>query len=93
MELCNKKSDDGIWMDEVARMQACTPEFSFLGTSGIIIAGEGNDGGLSNRQLNGQVDASASDSSTNAGGSETNAGRVDPPFSGILDFAPILQNI
>lgn len=38
MELCKKKNDDKIWMDEVAAMQA-----SYLGTSGIILAGENND--------------------------------------------------
>ncbi|GFP78594.1 hypothetical protein PHJA_000002900 [Phtheirospermum japonicum] len=35
MELCNKKNDDKIWMDEVAAMQA-----SYLGTSGIVLAAE-----------------------------------------------------
>lgn len=72
MELCNKKSEDRIWMDEVAAMQAFSPEFSYLGTSGIIIAGEGNDGALSSRQLNGQLDAPASDSTTSPGSLETN---------------------
>ncbi|KAL6544381.1 COP1-interacting protein 7 [Orobanche minor] len=38
MELCKKKNDDKIWMDEVAAMQA-----SYMGTSGIILAGESND--------------------------------------------------
>lgn len=38
MELCNKKNDDKIWLDEVAAMQA-----SYLGTSGNIFAGENND--------------------------------------------------
>ncbi|KAL3503249.1 hypothetical protein ACH5RR_037698 [Cinchona calisaya] len=73
MELCNKKSNDGIWMDEVAAMQAFSPEFSYLGTSGIIIAGEGNDGGLFSKQPNGQVDAPASDSTTSPGSLETNS--------------------
>ncbi|XP_019193025.1 PREDICTED: uncharacterized protein LOC109187300 [Ipomoea nil] len=41
LELCNKKSNDGIWLDEVAAMQACTPsEFSYFEKSGIAIAGE-----------------------------------------------------
>ncbi|KAK6154325.1 hypothetical protein DH2020_008573 [Rehmannia glutinosa] len=44
MELCNKKNDDKIWMDEVAAMQA-----SYLGASGIILAGENN--GLSQTGL------------------------------------------
>ncbi|KAL6538357.1 COP1-interacting protein 7 [Orobanche gracilis] len=38
MELCKKKNEDKIWMDEVAAMQA-----SYMGTSGIILAGESND--------------------------------------------------
>nr|GLL22652.1 uncharacterized protein LOC109187300 [Ipomoea trifida] len=41
LELCNKKSNDGIWLDEVAAMQACTPsEFSYFEKSGIALAGE-----------------------------------------------------
>ncbi|KAH6764301.1 hypothetical protein C2S51_015550 [Perilla frutescens var. frutescens] len=38
MELCNKKNDDKIWLDEVAAMQA-----SYLGTSRTIFSGENND--------------------------------------------------
>lgn len=38
MELCNKKNDDKIWMDEVAAMQA-----SYMGASGNIFTGENND--------------------------------------------------
>ncbi|PIN22723.1 hypothetical protein CDL12_04540 [Handroanthus impetiginosus] len=38
MELCNKKNNDKIWMDEVAAMQA-----SYLGASGIMLASENND--------------------------------------------------
>lgn len=69
-------------MDEVAAMQAFSPEFSYLGTSGIIIADEGNNAsGLSSRQPNGQVDAPASDSTTSPGSLDANAGRVDSPFS------------
>ncbi|KAL8046527.1 hypothetical protein ABFX02_08G183200 [Erythranthe guttata] len=34
MELCKKKNDDKIWMDEVAVMQA-----SYMETSGLIVAG------------------------------------------------------
>ncbi|XP_015080576.1 COP1-interacting protein 7 isoform X1 [Solanum pennellii] len=41
MELCNKKGDDGIWMDEVAALQAYSPsEFSYFGRSGITLAAD-----------------------------------------------------
>lgn len=44
MELCNKKRDDGIWMDEVAALQAYSPsEFSYFGRSGITLAAEHSD--------------------------------------------------
>lgn len=71
MELCNKKSNDGIWMDEVAAMQASHAEFSLLGTSGFLLAGEGN----------GQADTSASDSATSLGSLDTNLGRVQSSSS------------
>lgn len=64
MELCKKKNDDKIWMDEVAAMQA-----SYLGTSGIILAGENND--LSRAVL---AKSSASDSITRDGSLDTSEG-------------------
>ncbi|KAF2305139.1 hypothetical protein GH714_002021 [Hevea brasiliensis] len=37
-ELCKKKHGDGLWMEELAAMEACPPsELSLLGTSGIIL--------------------------------------------------------
>jgi len=40
-ELCKKKHGDGLWMEELAAMEACPPsELSFLGTSGIVLANE-----------------------------------------------------
>ncbi|KAJ6885804.1 COP1-interacting protein 7-like [Populus alba x Populus x berolinensis] len=40
-ELCIKKHGDGLWMEELAAMEACPPsELSFLGTSGIVLANE-----------------------------------------------------
>ncbi|KAJ6707021.1 COP1-INTERACTING PROTEIN-RELATED [Salix viminalis] len=40
-ELCKKKHSDGLWMKELAAMEACPPsELSFLGTSGIVLANE-----------------------------------------------------
>ncbi|XVF04157.1 hypothetical protein REPUB_Repub05bG0057900 [Reevesia pubescens] len=44
MDLCKRKNDDRLWMAELAAMQACSrPDLSYLGTSGIILAGEEND--------------------------------------------------
>lgn len=52
MELCNKKRDDGIWMDEVAALQAYSPsEFSYVGRSGITLAAEQTDDTLSHGSL------------------------------------------
>ncbi|XP_052207677.1 COP1-interacting protein 7 isoform X2 [Diospyros lotus] len=79
MELCKKKDNDGLWMDEIAALQANShSEFSYLGTSGIILAGEDNDhsqglvinvqnGGFSSRKQNGSMDASASESAPSHG--------------------------
>lgn len=74
MELCNKKSNDGIWMDEVAAMQASHAELSFLGTSGILLGSDGNGGSPYSRQQNGQADTSASESATSLGSLEASLG-------------------
>ncbi|KAM7250280.1 hypothetical protein ACFE04_022163 [Oxalis oulophora] len=43
IELCKKKNEDRRWIDEIAAMQAFPrPELPFLGTSGIVLAGEEN---------------------------------------------------
>uniref|UniRef100_F6H270 COP1-interacting protein 7 n=1 Tax=Vitis vinifera TaxID=29760 RepID=F6H270_VITVI len=69
IELCKKKNEDRLWMDELAAMQACSrSELSYLGTSGIILAGEDNDpcqnlminvhsAALSSVRPNGSIDA------------------------------------
>ncbi|KAF5728022.1 hypothetical protein HS088_TW21G00164 [Tripterygium wilfordii] len=58
MELCKKKNQDRLWMDEIAAMQAfARPELPYLATSGVILAGEENDPSLLN----------ASDSTTSLG--------------------------
>lgn len=64
MELCKKKNEDRLWMDEIAAMQACSrPDLSFMGNSGIILAGEDNDmmnvAAFSGGKQNGSVDASS----------------------------------
>ncbi|KAM7278604.1 hypothetical protein ACFE04_005738 [Oxalis oulophora] len=43
MELCKKKNQDRLWIDEIAAMQAFPrQELTYLGSSGIILAGEEN---------------------------------------------------
>ncbi|XP_050286878.1 COP1-interacting protein 7 isoform X2 [Quercus robur] len=40
-ELCKKKHADGLWMEELAAMKACSPsELSFMGTSAIVLTNE-----------------------------------------------------
>ncbi|XP_065862136.1 COP1-interacting protein 7 [Euphorbia lathyris] len=64
MELCKKKNQDRLWMEEIAAMQASRLELPYLGTSGVVLAGEENYGsqinGLSAGKLNGSIDASDS---------------------------------
>lgn len=56
IELCKKKNEDALWMDEIAAMQASSRQvLPYLATSGIILAGEDND--PSGKQ-NGSMDAS-----------------------------------
>ncbi|XP_058196742.1 COP1-interacting protein 7 [Rhododendron vialii] len=48
-ELCKKKHSDGLWMDELAAMEAYSqPDLSFSGASGIILACEGTPLGQNN---------------------------------------------
>ncbi|XP_012084916.1 COP1-interacting protein 7 isoform X2 [Jatropha curcas] len=67
MELCKKKNQDRLWMDEIAAMQASRLELPYLGTSGIVLTGEENYPNqipsLSVGKQNGSIDASVSDSS------------------------------
>ncbi|TXG67076.1 hypothetical protein EZV62_008351 [Acer yangbiense] len=59
LELCKRKNEDALWMDEIAAMQAFPrPDLPYLATSGIILAGEDND--PSGKQ-SGSIDASAFD--------------------------------
>lgn len=44
MDLCKRKNEDRMWVDQITAMQAFPrPELSFMGDSGIILAGEEND--------------------------------------------------
>ncbi|KAI3702877.1 hypothetical protein L6452_28630 [Arctium lappa] len=70
MELCDTKSKDRVWMDEVAAMQASShSQYSYLGTSGGIILPEEDDpsqelrinvqnGNFATKKQNGAVDGS-----------------------------------
>ncbi|CAN8326114.1 unnamed protein product [Cochlearia groenlandica] len=43
-ELCKRKNEDRMWVDQITAMQTFPrPELSFMGDSGIILAGEEND--------------------------------------------------
>ena len=73
-DLCKKKNEDRLWVDEIAAMQAMVqPELAFMGTSGIILAGEENDPSKGVKQ-NGSTDVSMSDSVASHGSSDANAG-------------------
>jgi hypothetical protein len=78
MELCKKKNQDRLWMDEIAAMQASQLELPYLGTSGIVLSVEenypGQIGGLSGGKQNSSMDAS--DSATSPGSLEQNPGMV-----------------
>ncbi|XP_010438618.1 PREDICTED: uncharacterized protein LOC104722182 isoform X2 [Camelina sativa] len=44
MDLCKRKNEDRMWVDQITAMQAFPrPELSFMGDSGIVLAGEEND--------------------------------------------------
>lgn len=88
-EICKKKHGDGLWMDELAAIEACSqPDLSYLGTSGIVLTSEqtlsqGNmlkvhANGVSNGQLeqNGSSDASTTNSTINHANSNTSEGIV-----------------
>lgn len=87
MLLWNKKNDDRLWMAEVAAMQACShSEFSFLGTSGIVLAGEDNE-----LNHNGLTKASATDSTTSHGSLDTNQDNGLPAMSNVQSTDGIAQ--
>lgn len=73
-ELCKKKHGDGLWMQELAAMQACPPsELAFMGTSGIMLT---NDSVLNqNISLNELLDPSRSDSTADDASADNKKGR------------------
>ncbi|PPS18329.1 hypothetical protein GOBAR_AA02249 [Gossypium barbadense] len=87
MELCKRKNENRLWMAEVAAMQACPrPDLSYLGTSGIVLAGEENDPNqnlmmsLSSTKQNGSADAS------DAGSSDINPGYFFPGMHAVPPY-------
>ncbi|XP_038689709.1 COP1-interacting protein 7-like isoform X2 [Tripterygium wilfordii] len=77
MELCKKKNQDRLWMDEIAAIQAfARPEFPYLATSGVVLSGEENDPTLLN----------ASDSITSLGSSDAKQGRFKYQVSSRLQI-------
>ncbi|CAA0396683.1 hypothetical protein ISN44_As04g028340 [Arabidopsis suecica] len=44
VDLCKRKNEDRMWVDQITAMQAFPrPELTFMGDSGIVLAGEEND--------------------------------------------------
>jgi hypothetical protein len=92
IDLCKKKNEDRLWVDEIAAMQAFSqPELPYLGTSGIMLAGEDHESsqniminvhpnGLSSGKQNGSVDASVPDSTASHGSLEGSQGMVEYPI-------------
>ncbi|XP_022717047.1 COP1-interacting protein 7-like [Durio zibethinus] len=77
MDLCKRKNEDRLWMAELAAMQACPrPDLSYLGTSGIILAGEEND---PNQNL--MVNFSNGKQNGSAGASDAGSGDINPDGS------------
>ncbi|KAJ0045679.1 hypothetical protein Pint_04475 [Pistacia integerrima] len=77
MDLCKKKNEDALWMDEIAAMQAFSqPELPYIATSGIILAGEDND--PTGKQI-GSADGSVSD--TNHDNNLPTDGKAQLPMS------------
>lgn len=71
--MCKKKRGDGLWIEELAAMEACSPtDLSFMGTSGIVLANEisaPNQNVLLNfTKFEGPADGSKSDSTASSDG-------------------------
>ncbi|KMT13036.1 hypothetical protein BVRB_4g087500 [Beta vulgaris subsp. vulgaris] len=103
-DLCKKKNEDRLWVDEIAAMQAMVqPELTYLGTSGIIVAGEENDPSqslMTAGKQNGSTDVSMSDSMTSHGSSDANQDsqtlatdvKAQMPNPWAQQFPPYLRN-
>ncbi|KAL2944133.1 COP1-interacting protein 7 [Bienertia sinuspersici] len=101
-DLCKKKNEDRLWVDEIAAMQAIVqPDLSYLGTSGIILAGEDNDPSQGFMTTGKQsTDLSLSDSMTSPGSLDANQETQTPPTDAKVQmpnpwaqqFHPYLRN-
>ncbi|KAK8706167.1 hypothetical protein V6N13_049742 [Hibiscus sabdariffa] len=76
MELCKRKNEDRLWMAELAAMQASRPDLSYLGTSGIVLAGEEN-----NPSPNLTINFSTAKQAGSADASEAGSGDINPDGS------------
>lgn len=103
IDLCKKKNEDRLWVDEIAAMQASSqPELPYLGTSGIILAGEDHDdsfminvhpNSLSGGKQNGSVDASVSNSTAIHGSLDISQGMVAIVITAKNLFLLVTQSI
>ncbi|CAN0915562.1 COP1-interacting protein 7 [Linum grandiflorum] len=79
-ELCKKKNQDRLWVDEIVAMQAAHLELPSLRNSGITLAGEESyPSQLPALRLNGSIDAS--DSATSIGSVDLSQDSSLPPPS------------
>nr|XP_043619197.1 COP1-interacting protein 7 isoform X2 [Erigeron canadensis] len=61
-DLCKKKHNDGLWMDELAAMAAYPPsELAYSGTGGLLIATESNASTLNNDFIDAEGDKNNTD--------------------------------
>lgn len=75
MDLCKRKNEDRLWMAELAAMQACPrPDLSYLGTSGIVLAGEENDPSQ-NLTINVSAVKQTGSAASDAGSGDINPGK------------------
>lgn len=103
INLCKKKNEDRLWVDEIAAMQASSQhELPYLGKSGIILAGEDHDdsfminvhpNSLSGEKQCSYVDASVSDSTAYHGSLDISEGMVAIVIKAKTIFLLLTQSI
>ncbi|KAL1203066.1 COP1-interacting protein 7 [Cardamine amara subsp. amara] len=88
IDLCKRKNEDRMWVDQITAMQAFPrPELSFMGDSGIILAGEEND------LLNGtNLKHGNSIDATSQGSFETGQGRAQMAMPWPNHYPQYMQN-
>uniref|UniRef100_A0A2P2L5C4 Uncharacterized protein LOC105129180 n=1 Tax=Rhizophora mucronata TaxID=61149 RepID=A0A2P2L5C4_RHIMU len=80
MELCKRKNQDRLWINEVAAMQASRLDLPYVGTSGIILAGEES------------YPAGSQNGSTDASDSALSLGSLDQNKDGSLSASTQMQS-